>query len=571
MKELLRFLKPNAAKMCFAFFIKFFGTVMDLFLPWVLAYIIDVVALKKDGFGIIMWGLIMILCAVAAVLFNIYANRMAAAVARDTTRSIRHELFSKISHLTCSKIDYFTIPSLEARMTSDTYHVHHMVGMMQRIGVRAPILLIGGICMTMSMEPVLTMVLITLLPIMAIITIAISKKGIPLFENQQKSVDKLVRVVRENITGIRVIKALSKTDYEKERFDDANKTVVNAEKKASVTMAATNLIMNFLLNSGLALVIIIGAFRVNKGITGTGTIIAFLSYFTIILNSLLTMTRIFTNFTKGMASVRRITEVLNAENELEIIEAVKGGEEYKIEFRNVSFSYYKKRNNIENISFALRKGESLGIIGATGSGKSTVAAMLMRLYDADEGNIFIDGEDVRSIEPDKLYNMFGVVFQSDTLFADTIKSNIAFERNISDEQIKKAVQISQAKEFIDGLDAGLEHVLSQKGTNLSGGQKQRILLSRALAGKPDILILDDSSSALDYKTDAALRSAINENMEDITSIIIAQRISSVKNCTYIMMLEEGKIIGIGTHEQLMENCSEYAQIAELQMGGEQIG
>ncbi len=568
MKELFSFLKPNALKMSIGLLIKFFGTVLDLFLPWALAHIIDVVAPKEDKTMIIVWGIVMVLCAVAAVVSNIVANRMAAAVARDTTRSIRHELFKKISYLTCSKIDYFGIPSLESRITSDTYHVHHCVGMMQRIGIRAPILLIGGICMTMSMEPVLTLVLMAVLPIMAIITVFISKKGIPLFENQQKSVDGLIKIVRENITGVRVIKALSKVEYEKSRFDNANKTVVSAEKKASLTMAVTNPVMNFLLNSGLAAVILVGAYRVNMGITSTGKIIAFLSYFTIILNSLLIITRIFTNFTKGIASMRRITEVLNAKNDMHIIDVPEQDGEYKIEFKNVSFSYYKKRKNIEDISFALKKGESIGIIGATGSGKTTVAAMLMRLYDVDKGSVLIDGKNVKSIDSDELYKKFGVVFQADTLFADSIKNNIDFERKLSADEIETALKISQAKEFCDALDDGIEYKLTQKGTNLSGGQKQRVLLARALAGNPEILILDDSSSALDYKTDLMLRTAIKEKMAEVTSVIIAQRISAIKNCTYIMMLDEGKIIGFGRHEDLMENCEEYAHIAKLQMGGE---
>lgn len=572
MRELFGYLKPNFPKMCFGLVIKFFGTIMDLFLPWVLAYMIDNVAVNKDIKMIVIWGFVMVLAAVFAVLSNVYANRLAAAVARDTTRKLRHDLFEKISYLSCREIDRFTIPSLETRMTTDTYNVHHTIGMAQRIGVRAPILFIGGICITMTLEPVLTLVLIGALPIMFLVVYAVTKKGVTLFEKQQKCIDELVRVVRENITGIRVIKALSKTEYEKERFDKTNAEVVATEKKASLTMAITNPFMSLILNVGLAIVLIIGAFRVNSGVTGTGTIIAFLSYFTIILNALLVITRIFTNITKGIASMKRISEVLHAENEQKILKEYSLGEsEYHIEFKNVSFSYYNKINNIENISFALRRGESLGIIGSTGSGKTTLAAVLMRLYDCNEGQILIDGRDVKTIDGSELYNMFGVVFQADSIFADTIRNNIDFERGLTDEQIFKAIEISQAKEFVSSIKEGLDYKVTSKGTNLSGGQRQRLLIARAVAANPEILIFDDSSSALDYKTDALLREEIRENLGGVTSVIIAQRVSSIKNCTYICMIEEGKIIGFGRHSELMEKCSAYKQIAELQLGGGQNG
>lgn len=567
MKRCFRYLKPWVPTMILGLIIKFIGTIMDLLLPWALAYIIDTAAPKKDLKEIVFFGILMLVFSVVAVTTNISANRRAALVAKNTVQALRHDLFGKIMYLSRSDIDRFTISSLESRMTSDTYHLNNMLGMMQRIGIRAPILLIGGICITFMLEPVLTLVLLGVLPFMIIITVYVSKKGISLVTSQQKSVDAMVRVVRENISGIRVIKALSKTEYEKNRFDEANAELVTRETKASVTMAITTPVMNLLLNCGLAAVILAGAYRVNGGVTGTGTIIAFLSYFTIILNALLMVTRIFVMYSRGAASAGRIGAVLEAKSDRELIEAAKKVCENHIEFNNVSFSYYKKRNNVSNINFKLKKGESLGIIGATGSGKSTIASLLMRFYDIDSGEILIDGRDIRSIPDSELHRMFGVVHQNDTLFADTIKNNIDFGRGLNDDEIAEAIRVSQAEEFISALPDRENHMLSQKGTNLSGGQKQRVLLARALAGSPSILIFDDSSSALDYKTDASLRGAIKEYRTHSTCVIIAQRISSIKHCEHIIMLDDGKIIGSGTHDELIKSCPEYAAISKMQMGG----
>ena len=567
MKILFGYLKPQVPRMVLGFIIKFTGTIMDLFLPWILSYIIDDVAPTGSINHVIFYGILMVLCAVIAVQGNVIANRMAAKVARDTTSALRHDLFEKISYLSCSSIDRFSISSLEARMTTDTYNLHHLVGMAQRMGVRAPILLIGGIGITLMMEPVLTLVLICILPFIALITYKVSKKGIPLYDAHQKSVDKMTGVIRENVSGIRVIKALSKMDYEKKRFENANNKTVECETRASVTMAISNPLINFLLNTALAVVIFVGAYRVNGGTIGTGKIIAFLSYFTIISNAMLTVTRIFVMFSKGINSANRISSVMNAENELDIKEIQREKTDNHIEFRNVSFSYYKKRNNVEGLNFAVKYGGSLGIIGATGSGKTTIVSLLLRLYDIDKGSIMIGGEDIRSIDPERLHNMFGIVFQSDTLFADTIKNNIDFGRGLSDEEIERAIDLSQAREFIDSLEDGNEHMLSQKGTNLSGGQKQRILLARALAKNPDILVLDDSSSALDFKTEAALRQALSENKQGITTVTVAQRISSVRSSDLIIVLNGGKIEGAGKHDELLKNCTQYGLINALQTGG----
>lgn len=380
----------------------------------------------------------------------------------------------------------------------------------------------------------------------------------------------MVRTVREHAGGIRVIKALSKADYEKKRFADANAKVVEREKKAGITMALTNPMMNLFLNLGLTLVILVGAYRVNAGVTQAGKIIAFLSYFTIILNAMLSVTRIFVMYSKGSASAGRISLVLDAPADLTVREAEKENTENHIVFEHVSFSYHKQKENLTDVSFALRRGQTLGVIGATGSGKSTLINLLMRLYDADSGRILIEGWPIASIGDAELHEMFGVVFQNDILFADTITSNIDLGRGIPRERLEEAVEHAQAADFIHALPDGLDHMLTAKGTNVSGGQKQRILLARAFAANPDILILDDSSSALDYKTDARLRADIRKYYQNTTTVIIAQRVSSIKHADHILVLEEGHVIGSGTHEELMETCATYQEISRTQMGGGEV-
>lgn len=574
MKRLFPYLRPYLPRMILGLAIKFAGTVMDLFLPWILSYLIDeVVPLREEG-KILFWGGVMILCAVAAVVTNIAANRMASWVAQHTTQAIRHDLFRKISYLSCSQVDGYTIPSLEARLTTDTYNIHQFIGRMQRLGVRAPILLLGGILVTLALDWALALVLIATLPLLGLLVYLISRKGVPMYTQLQKQVDAMVRTVRENISGVRVVKALSKEEYERERFHQVNGQVVRWEKKAGVTMGLTNPIMNLLLNTGLTIVVLVGAWRVNAGLMQTGAILAFLTYFTIILNAMLSVTRMFVMYSKGSASAQRIAEILDTPEDLAerpAPEKAESGEPCHVSFDHVSFSYQKNGYNLEDISFRLKKGETLGIIGATGAGKTTIASLLQRLYDADEGEIRIGGRPVYAIPAEELHRKFGVTFQNDILFADTIRENIDFGRGLTDEQVEKAARCAQALGFIQELGDGFQHRLTSRGTNLSGGQKQRLLVARALAGEPEILILDDSSSALDYRTDSLLRRALAEEYGGITTIIIAQRISSILHCDHILVLEEGRELGYGTHQQLLETCQVYREISHSQMGGDQYG
>lgn len=550
---------------------------MDLFIPWILAYVIDSVIPVGSLRLIFAWGGVMLVCSILAVSFNIIANRMASRVASDATQIIRHDLFAKTMYLSARQTDAFTKPSLISRLTTDTYNVNQMIGRVQRLGVRAPILLVGGVLFTMSLDPVLSSVLLLVMPVLAVVMVVVSRKGMPLYRKLQSSVDSFVCLVREDIAGIRVIKALSKMDYEKEKFDRINKMVVTCERNAEKTMAVLNPSMNMLLNLGLVGVIIVGAFRVNAGTSEVGKILAFMTYFTIILNAMMSISRMFVIINKAVASAARIDQVLSCEDDLALLgdktgqeaekaDTVEADAEKEIVFDHVSFSYNKKEPNLKDISFTVRKGEMLGIIGSTGSGKTTLASLLMRLMDVDEGRVLIGGRDVRSFEKEELRSRFGVVFQNDTIFEDTIYENVRMGRQLGREEIVQALSYAQAEEFTQEKERSEGGMLDIRGANLSGGQKQRVLIARALAARPEILILDDSSSALDYRTDAMLRRQLKENFSGTTTILIAQRISSVMHADHILVLEDGEMIGYGTHEELLMGCAVYREISRSQTG-----
>ena len=571
MRRILDFVRPYAGRIGIGFAIKFIGTIGELWLPWILTYMINSIVPLGSLPLIFLWGGLMVLCSGVCVTANVTANRMASAVARDTTRQVRHSLYARIAYLSSAQIDRIGVPSLVSRLTTDTYNIHQMVGMVQRLGVRAPILLIGGILMTLTLDVPSTMVLLATIPLIGVSVTCVSMKGVRLFARLQTSVDGLVRIVRENITGARVIKALSRGDHEIERFGKQAGVVAGNEVRANMVMGLGHPIMNVLLNLGMVAVVVLGAYRVNGGQMDPATIVAFLSYFTIIANAMMGLTRLFVIFSRSNASAGRIAAVLDMPEDLTLKDTEPADSPYHVEFDDVTFSYNKRKPTLEHVSFRLKKGDSLGIIGATGAGKTTVVNLLMRFYDVDEGAVRINGRDVRSIDPETLHSLFGVAFQSDVVFSDSVRENIVMGRDISEEDIRRAASDAQAEDFISALPHGLDEHMNTQGTNLSGGQRQRLLITRALAGSPDILVLDDSSSALDYRTDANLRKALNRNYAGVTSILIASRISSIAHCTQIIVLDEGRVIGQGTHEELMKSCPVYADIARTQMGGADNG
>ena len=567
MRTIGRYMSPYAWRIALQMCVKISGTVVELFLPGMLSIILDEHAPLGNRSGVWTMGLAMVLCACLAWLCNVAANRMSTNVSREITRKLRFDLFRKVTALSAAQQDAVTDASLVSRLTSDTYNVHNMIDRLQRLGIRAPMLLVGGIIVSLLLEPVLTLVLIATLPLLGAVTYWSSKKGVPLFTLVQEGQDHMVRKVQENMAGARVIRALSRTGFERDAFGDINNDLAARQRKADLTMAKVSPVTSFVLNAGLAFVVLVGAHRVHAGASQPGTIIAFLSYFTIILNALLMVTRIFVMYSKGSASARRIEEVLRMPADLIQEKLPAQSERNHIVFDGVSFSYNKNYDNVSDLSFRIGHGETLGVIGPTGSGKSTLLALLMRQYDADRGEIRIDGKPLKALTAQELHSRLGVVFQYDFLMADTLRENIRFGRQIADPEIFEAIDCAQAS-FIHHKEGGLDHELTVKGRNLSGGQQQRVLISRALADDPRILLLDDCSSALDFRTDRELRRALRERHGQATTVIVAQRVSAVMAADNILVMDKGRIIGQGRHEELLESCPMYRELCLLQLGGD---
>ena len=567
MGKLRAYIRPYYAFIALTMMIKLGGAVAELFVPYFMERILREGVVPGQSDRIWIYGGAMLLCAAVCLGMNITANRMSAKSSGKITRKIRFDLFEKLNALSARQMDELTLPSAEARLTSDTYRVNEFLARGQRLGIRAPILLIGGVVRMLTMEPTLALVLVALLPIIAFTVWIVTKKSIPLYTEEQRVLDRMVNVVQENVTGVRVIKALSKTDYERTRFEGVNDALMRTDIKAGAVTGINNPVASLVLNLGLTAVVVIGAYRVSGGHTGASVIVAFLQYFIMILNAMLGVTRIFLLASRAQASALRVTEVLALPKDLEPLapKETQQNDPPHIAFCDVTFSYTGIGENLAHLSFSLHRGQTLGILGATGAGKSTLINLLMRVYDADSGSVQIDGRDVREWDRAALNSQFGVMFQNDFIHEGTIRDNIRFFRDIPDEAIERAARDAQATEFINEKDGGMDAAVSVRGNNLSGGQKQRLLIARALAGDPKILILDDASSALDYRTDAALRKALHAR-GDVTTVLIAQRISSVRHADLILVFEDGKVIGAGDHDTLLRTCAEYRLIADSQMG-----
>ncbi len=586
MKLIWRTIRPYRRFILAVMLIKLLGTGTDLLMPYVLEHLLDhVVPAADSAWPVAAWGGVMLLLTLITRVLNVTANRMSVRVARDSAFTIRRDLFHTALNLSGNQMDQVGLPSLISRMTSDTYNVQSFIRMIQTMGIRAPIMLLGGTVITLTMDTGLAMILCVMAPVMIVLVCFVSWKGIPLFNEVQRRMDVLVRRMRESINGIRVIKALGKEPYEQRRYSEANTRMTQQEVKASVVMSLPGPIVTLFLNVGLTLVVLVGARRVNDGQTSPGVILAFLTYFNMILMGVMGLNRIFMMMSKANASANRIGEITDLPEELTPLpeeELAKAPGEDMLIFDHVSFNYNaddpaeahgqflgeERQKCLQDLSFRVKKGGSLGIIGATGSGKTSIINLLMRFYDPQEGHVFVDGKDVRGYDRDDLHRRFGVVFQNDVIFADSIRENVIFGREISDSMMVRAAEDAMAREFVESYSDAYEYKAAIRGANFSGGQKQRLLITRALAAEPEILILDDASSALDYRTDAKLRKAIQEHHGEATTVVIAQRISSILSMDEILVLHEGRVIGRGSHTELMDSCPEYREIYRVQMGGE---
>ena len=583
MRLILKYVRPWRRVIAAVMAVKLLGTVTDLLMPYVLEHLLDhVIPGAESGWPVAAWGGVMLGLTMLTRVLNITANRMSVKVARGSTYCLRRDLYHTALNLSGRQMDQVGLPSLISRMTSDTYNVQSFTRMIQTMGIRAPIMLLGGIGITLTMDAGLAMILCIMAPVMILLVIFVSWKGIPLYNEVQRRMDALVRRMRESITGIRVVKALGKEGYEQGRYAEANARMARQEIRAGVVMSLPGPIVTLFLNVGLTLVVLVGARRVNDGQTAPGVILAFLTYFNMILMGVMGLNRIFMMMSKANASANRIGEVLEMPEDMRRIapeEAAEAPGAEALIFDHVSFSYdagapgesrgqflgEERQKCLKDISFRVPKGGSLGIIGATGSGKTSILNLLMRFYDPQEGHVFVFGQDVRAWDRDELHRRFGVVFQNDVIFADTIRENIVFGREVDAEGMIRAAEHAMAREFAEAAAEGYETRAAIRGANFSGGQKQRLLIARALAARPEILVLDDASSALDYRTDAQLRRALREHYAGTTTVVVAQRISSVMGLDQILVLHEGEMIGRGTHAELMASCAEYRDLYRAQM------
>lgn len=539
--------------------------IFELIVPLIMADIIDTGI--NGGAGkpyIYKMGGIMVLLGVLGLCCALVCQYLASKASQGVGTVIRNDLFRHINTFSHTELDRFGTPSLITRITGDVNQVQSAVAMLIRLVVRAPFLVIGAAVMAMTIDLKLSLIFLAVMPIVSLILYLIMSRSVPFYKVIQKKLDKISLITRESLTGARVIRAFSRGEAEEKRFGEANDDYAETSMRVGRLSALLNPLTYAVMNLAIAAIVWFGGFRVDSGELSQGQVIAFVNYMTQISLALVVVANLVVLFTKAAACSARINEVFET-----VPSIVDGGDNSdvrqnvpKIEFKDVSFSYSENGDNaLENISFSANAGETVGVIGGTGSGKSTLVNLIPRFYDAEKGEVLIDGVNVKNYRLDGLRKKVGVVPQKAVLFTGSIADNLRWgNENASLEDMEKAASTAQAKEFIDKLPEGFDTMIVQGGRNLSGGQKQRLTIARALTGSPEILILDDSASALDFATDAALRKAIAKNTHNMTVIIVSQRATSIRYADKIIVLDDGEAAGIGTHDELMESCEVYREI-----------
>lgn len=574
MLKLYRFLKPFKILIAGVLVLVFLQTISDLYLPTLMSDIIDKGVMNGDTNYIIRIGGLMLLIAGGGVICSIFASLLASKSAVGFGRIVRNKIFNRVESFSLHEFDKIGTATLITRTTNDIMQVQMVTMIIMRMMIGAPMMAIGGIIMALSKDKPLTLVLVVALPVLAASIAVIAKLGLPLFRLIQVKIDKINLVLREKLTGIRVIRAFNRIDHEKARFEAANedltKNYIRINRIMAFLMPALMLIMNFTSLS----ILWFGIIRIDKGHMELGALIAFTQYAMQIMFSMLMVSMMFIMVPRAQAAAIRINEVLETVPEINNKEQTKkaGSERGYVEFKDVTFSYHgAEQPALSNISFNAKPGETTAIIGSTGSGKSTLVNLIPRFYDVDSGSVMIDDVDVREMSQEDLRSKIGFVPQNAVLFSGTISENIKFGKDdATDEEIRHAAEIAQANDFIMSMDGGFDHEIAQGGTNVSGGQKQRLSIARALIRKPEIYIFDDSFSALDFKTDAMLREALKNETADATVLIVAQRVGTVMNADRIIVLDDGRIAGMGTHKELMNTCEVYREIVSSQLSEEEI-
>lgn len=518
----------------------------------------------------------MILIAILMMLGGIGGAYFGAKASVNFGSDLRLDLYRKVQKFSFANVDKFQTGSLITRLTNDVTQLQNFVNMLLRMFLRTPGMLIGALIMTITISPKLSLILLITIPLLSVLLAIVMKVGFPRFGAMQEKVDALNNTVGENFTNIRVVKSFVREDYEEEKFENANGALRDSAMHAMNVMILTQPIMTLIMNLTTLAVVWFGGNMVFGGELAYSDFNAMITYIAQILMSLMMVTMLFMSSSRAAASAKRIKEVLNEEPDIsDSLAACKNAkvEKGEIEFKNVSFRYYKHSPDcvLENISFKIKAGETLGIIGGTGSGKSTLVSLIPRLYDTDKGEVLVDGINVRDYSLHELREGIGMVLQKNLLFSGTIKENLRWgNEEATLEEMKTAADIAQADAFIESFTDGYEHEIDRGGTNVSGGQKQRLCIARALIKKPKILILDDSTSAVDTATEAKIREAFATTLKDSTKLIIAQRITSVMDADRILVIDDGKIVGLGTHSELMSSCEEYKEIYSLQMENKEV-
>ena len=543
---------------------------MDLLQPTFLSQIIDVGVANGDLHYVLTIGFKMIIVAIVGAIGGMLCSTFAAVAAMSLGERLRQGLFNKIQELSFLEIDKLKTSSLITHLTNDITQIQQMFLMSLKIAVRAPLLAIGGIFMAVRLSTKLSTVFLISIPLIVVGIVIILKKSLPLFTTVQSKIDNVNTVMRENILGIRVIKSFTLEGNENKRFNEVNDDL----KESSIKSQNMNMILwpfaSLIMNLSVVAILWFGGNLVNTGGLEIGKIMAFINYLTQIMFSTIMVINIMMNISRAKASADRVNKVFNTESSIVEADNAKDVNEFDIEFKNVSFRYNKNSENVlENISFKAKEGETIGIIGSTGCGKSSLVSLIPRLYDVTEGEILIGGVNIKDIKLNTLRDKIGVVLQESILFSGTIEDNLKFgNKNATTEMMEESAINAQAFEFISTKEDGYQSKVEQRGKNLSGGQKQRLSIARTLIKNPKILIMDDSSSALDMATEAKLQNAIKTNMTDSTVFIIAQRISGVMDADKIIVMDEGQIVDIGTHEELLQSSEIYRSIAVSQLGEE---
>ncbi|HWI51099.1 MAG TPA: ABC transporter ATP-binding protein [Symbiobacteriaceae bacterium] len=574
MMKLFRYLKPYTLFVAIILVLAFGQSMSDLYLPTLMSDIVDKGIVKGDIPYIWRIGGLMLLVALLGVIGSIIGSYLSAKVASGFGKDLRDRVFSRVESYSLHEFDKIGTSTLITRTTNDITQVQQVMVMVLRFMILAPMMCVGGIVMAISKDATLSWLIVVVVPVLVGVIMLLAGQGVPLFKVMQIKLDKLNLVVREGLTGIRVIRAFNRTAHERRRFHEANEDLTGTAIKVNIIMASMMPAMMLVLNFTSIAIIWFGGIRIDGGHMQVGDLMAFIQYVMQIMFSFIMVSMMFIFIPRAAASAVRINEVLETVPEINDPAQPQRAESRRgyVEFRDVTFSYPgAEAPAISNISFAAGPGEVTAIIGGTGAGKSTLVSLIPRFYDIDSGSVAVDGVDVREMTQENLRSKIGFVPQKAVLFSGTIAENIRYGKpDATADEISRAAEIAQATEFIDGMAEGFDHVIAQGGTNVSGGQKQRLTIARALVRRPEIYVFDDNFSALDFKTDARLRAALRRETRDATVLVVAQRVSTVMDADRIIVLDEGEIAGIGTHRELMSSCQVYREIVSSQLAEEEL-